>query len=84
MALGIHRLTDTAVRKATPKHDRETLTEQLVWFTKNLPIPKRFNRYISCGRIAWATLFTPMTRRLSQNHSPTPAQTHSPPRTGTM
>jgi len=32
-----------------PEHDRETLTKQLVWFTKHLPIPKRFNRSSSKG-----------------------------------
>jgi hypothetical protein len=39
-------LRDTA---EIPKHDRETLTEHLVWFTKNLAIPKRFNRSSSKG-----------------------------------
>jgi hypothetical protein len=32
-----------------PKNDRETLTKQLVWFTKHLPIPTRFNRSSSKG-----------------------------------
>jgi hypothetical protein len=34
------------------KRDRDALTEQLVWFTKHLPIPKRFNLSSSKG-IAW-------------------------------
>jgi hypothetical protein len=31
------------------KQDRDTLTEQLAWFNKHLPIPKRFNRSSSKG-----------------------------------
>jgi hypothetical protein len=40
-----------AVRDAedTSSSDRESLTEQLKWFTQNLPIPKRFNRSTSKG-----------------------------------
>jgi hypothetical protein len=40
-----------AVRDAeeTSSSDRESLTEQLAWFAKNLPIPKRFNRSASKG-----------------------------------
>jgi hypothetical protein len=33
----------------TSKDDREALTEQLAWFSRNLPIPKRFNRSTSRG-----------------------------------
>lgn len=31
------------------KQDSATLTEQLAWFNKHLPIPKRFNRSSSKG-----------------------------------
>ena len=31
------------------KSDREALTDQLAWFSKNLPVPKRFNRSTSKG-----------------------------------
>jgi hypothetical protein len=44
----------------TSRNDRESLTEQLAWFSKNLPIPTRFNRSSSKGHyrrntkgIAW-------------------------------
>jgi hypothetical protein len=33
----------------TPKNGREALEEQLAWFSKNLPIPNRFNRSSSNG-----------------------------------
>ncbi len=33
----------------TSKNDREVLTAQLEWFSKNLPIPERFNRSASKG-----------------------------------
>jgi hypothetical protein len=33
----------------TSKDDREALAEQLAWFSRNLPIPKRFNRSASKG-----------------------------------
>ena len=43
--------TAYALRDAdeTSKNDRETLAEQLAWFSKNLQIPKRFNRSASKG-----------------------------------
>jgi hypothetical protein len=31
------------------KSDRQTLRDQLAWFSKNLPVPKRFNRSASKG-----------------------------------
>jgi hypothetical protein len=31
------------------KNDREALADQLAWFSKNLPVPKRFNRSASKG-----------------------------------
>jgi hypothetical protein len=33
----------------TSKHDRDALAETLAWFSKSLPIPKRFNRSASKG-----------------------------------
>jgi hypothetical protein len=33
----------------TPSVDRESLAEQLAWFSKNLPVPKRFTRSSSKG-----------------------------------
>jgi hypothetical protein len=35
--------------QSTSKNERELLVEQLKWFAKNLPIPKRFNRSASKG-----------------------------------
>jgi hypothetical protein len=35
--------------RETSLSDREALASQLLWFSKNLPIPKRFNRTASKG-----------------------------------
>jgi hypothetical protein len=43
VAYGLCSVSDTSER------DRKALTEQLQWFSKNLPVPKRFSRSTSAG-----------------------------------